>query len=364
MQEQDRSPVPALSTCRCIGRTVSVRRSRRSASRTPRGACSGVPSPGTRHTSARREAPWAGRPPHDIVCGVTSADRAPPCPVLAPRARRRSGPARVGVPPWRRRDRGPRGRRQLRAAPARHVGERSSRQRPGAARPARARRVGVSAPARRPRGALALALGVLGLAASGEACTTRARSAPRATTTPGCSRSRPACRCSARRRDALAVAPRGRRRPRRYPAARCSALRALVSSCSSSCRSAWPTSTRTSARAVVPAARPRRAHEDVSFETSDGLDAARLVRAVAQRRRRDRLPGPQGPAGATRGCSPATATACCSSTAAARARATATRRVGLGRRRATSRPRSRSSGAAPTSIPTASAGSGCRSAAR
>ena len=71
-----------------------------------------------------------------------------------------------------------------------------------------------------------------------------------------------------------------------------------------------------------------------------GSTLARLVRAVAQRRRRDRLPRPQGPAGRRRGCSPATATACCSSTAAARATARATPTRGAGATRATSRPRS------------------------
>ena len=185
-------------------------------------------------------------------------------------------------------------RRQLRPAPARHVGGRSSRQRPRAARRARASprgRTRACAAAR--RGALALMLGVFGLAASGEAV----HYGRAATTTPGFA-AIPAALVlfgvgavtlwRSRRRDALA--------------ATCAAPRSASPACSSSssacCPSAWPTSRCTSARDVVPAPHLGAAHENVTLTTSDGLKLQGLVRPVAQRRRRDRLPRPQGPAAA------------------------------------------------------------------
>ena len=49
-------------------------------------------------------------------------------------------------------------------------------------------------------------------------------------------------------------------------------------------------------RAHVPTPNLGAAHEDVSFTTSDGLRLRGVVRAVAERGDRDRLPGPLGPA--------------------------------------------------------------------
>ena len=83
-------------------------------------------------------------------------------------------------------------------------------------------------------------------------------------------------------------------------------------------------------RAVVPANRARRPVREREVHDQRRPRAARLVHPVAQRRRGDRVPGPQRARSARRGCSPATATACCCSTGAARARARATRTRGAG----------------------------------
>ena len=90
----------------------------------------------------------------------------------------------------------------------------------------------------------------------------------------------------------------------------------------------------------------RRAYEDVSFTTSDGLrlegwyvptkNGATVSSSPAARGRRS-----------PPGCSPSTATASSSSTGAGRARARATRTDSAGRARATCRPRSRSSASRP-----------------
>ena len=77
------------------------------------------------------------------------------------------------------------------------------------------------------------------------------------------------------------------------------------------------------ARAVVPAPHLGAPHENVTLTTSDGLKLQGLVRPVAQRRRGDRLPGPQGPAAAHADARPPRLRRAAASTAAARARARA-----------------------------------------
>ncbi len=100
---------------------------------------------------------------------------------------------------------------------------------------------------------------------------------------------------------------------------------------------------------------PRRRAREREVRDQRRARARGLVRPVEERRRRDRVPRSQRPAGARRGCSPATATACCCSTAAARARARASPTPGAGAAARTSRPRSSSSSAGPTSTRTGSA---------
>ena len=93
---------------------------------------------------------------------------------------------------------------------------------------------------------------------------------------------------------------------------------------SSCCRSAFAIVANHKARAPVERSRPRPALRRRDADDERRAAARRLVRAVAQRRGRDRLPRAAGAQSATRGCSFATATASCCSTAAARARARAT----------------------------------------
>ena len=100
-------------------------------------------------------------------------------------------------------------------------------------------------------------------------------------------------------------------------------------------------------RAVVPAPHLGAPHENVTLTTSDGLKLQGLVRPVAQRRRRDRLPGPQGPAAAHADARPPRLRR-----AAARPPRRGRERgradvVGLGRRARPARPRSRSCSSAP-----------------
>ena len=104
------------------------------------------------------------------------------------------------------------------------------------------------------------------------------------------------------------------------------------------------------------------AYEDVTF-TTPTASAPGLVRPIEERRDRDRLPRPVGPAEAGADARSATATASSSSTVAAKARARATRTPSAGKESETSCrrcvPRR-----APTSTPTGSAASASRSAAR
>ena len=100
-----------------------------------------------------------------------------------------------------------------------------------------------------------------------------------------------------------------------------------------------------------PAGPARRRARERHVHDQRRTRARGLVHPVAQRRRGDRLPRPQGPAEAGARCSPATATACCCSTAAARARARAGRTPGAGAARRTSRPRSPTCSAGRTSTP-------------
>ena len=190
--------------------------------------------------------------------------------------------------------------------------------------------------------------------------TTPARSAPRATTTPGCSPSPPDVLLAVGvvtlwripapgRADAVAL-------PRRALIGRAVGRRRHASSSRSA-----PTAN---------AHRPRgRAggqlgadFEDVSFTTDDGLDLHGWYVPSQNRAAVIAFPGRKGPQGRP-GCSCATATACCCSTAAARETARAIRTRSAGTATGTSRPRSTSCTSGPTSIPTGSAGSGCRSAA-
>jgi uncharacterized protein len=116
-------------------------------------------------------------------------------------------------------------------------------------------------------------------------------------------------------------------------------------------------------RAVVPPNHLGVASENVKFQTSDGLELegwyvpSRNGAAVIA------FPGRTAPR-RRRACSPATGTACCCSIVAARATATASPTPGAGAARQTSRPRSPTCSAGRTSIPTASAASASPSAAK
>ena len=238
---------------------------------------------------------------------------------------------------------------------------RPSRQRAGAARRARARRVGVPAPAaRRARRARARARRARARRERrGGALRRRRGRLHRASR-----RSRPGSLLLGIGVDhALALAP-----PRRLEAtcaARCSASPACSSSCSPCSRSAWPTSRSTWRATPCRAPQPRRAARGRDADDERRAQAQGLVRPVAQRRRRDRLPGPQGPAAARADAGPP------------RLRRAAARPPRRGRERG--RPddpwgwggardlhgRRRVPAAPPgRRAPAASAGSGCRSAAR
>ena len=130
------------------------------------------------------------------------------------------------------------------------------------------------------------------------------------------------------------------RPPWRYPRRACSSLAvscSLVFALRSS-RSRRPTSSRTRSRAEVPAAEPRRRVRGRRLHDERRAQPRGLVRALAERRDRDRLPRPVGPAAADAACSCRTATASCCSTAAARARARATPTCSAGRASATCTP--------------------------
>ena len=93
--------------------------------------------------------------------------------------------------------------------------------------------------------------------------------------------------------DAVAVAaPRPERCSGASSAARCSSWPEPWPRSSSRSRCCSPMSSPMSSVRYVPADELGVAHENVSFTTSDGLRAARLVHPVAQRRGRRRLPGP------------------------------------------------------------------------
>ena len=175
------------------------------------------------------------------------------------------------------------------------------------------------------RGALALALGVLGIAGGIEGFYYARRSARRATTSPGCSSLAAGLLLlglgvvtlwRTRRTDGS----RWWRYPRRASARRRGLRRRG--------RGRLPDRPvlRHHARRDAPSCPPDHlgvAYENVKFTTSDGLELEGWYVPSQERRCRDRVPRPQRPAGARRGCSPATATACCCSTAAAKATATA-----------------------------------------
>ena len=118
-----------------------------------------------------------------------------------------------------------------------------------------------------------------------------------------------------------------------------------------------------SARAFVPADHLGAAHENVSFETSDGLRLRGWYVPSKNRAAVIAFPGAQGSPRSPRGCSPATATASCSSTAAARAQSDGDPNAcGWAAAPGPERRRRASSSAAPTSTATGSAASASPSA--
>ena len=195
--------------------------------------------------------------------------------------------------------------------------------------------------------------------------TTRARSAPRATTSPACSRSPPACCCSALGAATLWRTRRTEgslwwRYPRRALLGVAGLRRRRCCSCS---RSASATSPRTSAARSCRRTQLGVAYEDVEVRDQRRARARGLVRPVTQRRRRDRVPGPQRPAEADAHARPPRlrrAAVRPPRRGQERGRP-ATRSAGAATR--TSRPRSPTSSAGPTSTPTASAASDSPSAA-
>ena len=200
------------------------------------------------------------------------------------------------VPAQRCPDRPPHHRRQLPAAPAGHVGHGPSRQRPGPAGRARARGVGVPAAARRcSRRARADARRVR-LCDERRGHPLRPRSGPvrgrlqRAARDPG-----RIAAARARREHAVADAPDGPLALPAAPAARRrgpAGLRLRRAAGRHVLRQRARRAGRRPAAAPGRPARERHAHHERRAE------AEGLVRPFAQRRRRDRLPGPQGPAAA------------------------------------------------------------------
>ena len=182
-----------------------------------------------------------------------------------------------------------------------HLPDRPPRQRPRPARPAGARRLGVSAARRRPAGrAGARCSASLGLATGVDAV--------HYTRELGLG-SRRRQRLRSRSPPALALLGLGAttlwrtrshdgHRAWRYAAPRCCSRRCVLVAVDDRrcCRSASPTSSTHVARAVVPADQLGTPHETVTFKTKRRPEARGLVHPVAQRRRGDLVPGPQGPA--------------------------------------------------------------------
>ena len=168
-----------------------------------------------------------------------------------------------------------------------------------------------------------------------------------------------------RRRHVVAHAAHGRPPARRYtPSRRCSRVAGFVGSLIVVCAVGIGYVTTHVGRAVVPPDRLGVAARGRALHDQRRPGARGLVHPVAQRRRGDRVPGPQRPAEAG------------PHARAPRLRRAALRpprrgpqrgrpeRVGLGRRPRTSRPRSPTCSGVPTSTRTASAASASPSAAR
>ena len=187
------------------------------------------------------------------------------------------------------------------------VGRRSPRQRPRAARRARARGLGVPAPPRRPpRGAGAGRSACSGSSPASRPCATRSRSAPSGDDYTGLL-SIPAGLAllglgaatlwRTRRRDD----GHARRYLRRSLLGAAGAVVALLVVAPLSGSYLYSHL----GRAVVPAAEPGRRLRAGDVHHERRPRALRLVRAVQEPRRRDRVPGPQRPAGADADARPA-----------------------------------------------------------